>query len=143
MSAPACRCLVCCCAWASMTPAGARVRNRYHRIEVLGALASVLSTWLVTGILLYEAVNRILNPSPVNGKGPPPPPQQAGATRQRRPHTHCMGCLMTENCALSRTVLSALSSLESAIYLLHMYIILLKSYIIILLLLYITVYTIC
>ena len=42
---------------------------RYHRIEVLGALASVLSTWLVTGILLYEAVNRVINPSPVNGKG--------------------------------------------------------------------------
>ena len=45
------------------------VMCRYHRIEVLGALASVLSTWLVTGILLYEAVNRVINPSPVNGKG--------------------------------------------------------------------------
>ena len=31
----------------------------------------MLSTWLVTGILLYEAVNRIINPSPVNGKGSP------------------------------------------------------------------------
>ncbi len=50
------------------------VARRYHRIEVLGALASVLSTWLVTGILLYEAVNRILDPSPVNGKGAGPPP---------------------------------------------------------------------
>ena len=40
---------------------------------MLGALASVLSTWLVTGILLYEAVNRIIHPSPVNGKGLPPP----------------------------------------------------------------------
>ena len=38
---------------------------------MLGALASVLSTWLVTGILLYEAVNRVINPSPVNGKGKP------------------------------------------------------------------------
>ena len=36
---------------------------------MLGALASVLSTWLVTGILLYEAVNRVISPSPVNGKG--------------------------------------------------------------------------
>ena len=45
--------------------------SRYHRIEVLGALASVLSTWLVTGILLYEAVNRVMSPSPVNGKGMP------------------------------------------------------------------------
>ena len=41
---------------------------RYHRVEVLGALASVLTIWLVTGILVYEAVNRVLNPVPVNGK---------------------------------------------------------------------------
>lgn len=41
----------------------------YHRIEVLGALASILSVWLVTGILLWEAVQRIINPEPVNGKG--------------------------------------------------------------------------
>lgn len=47
---------------------GPACRCRYHRVEVLGALASVLSIWLVTGILVYEAVNRILNPVPVNGK---------------------------------------------------------------------------
>lgn len=40
----------------------------YHRIEVLGALASILSVWLVTGILLWEAVQRVINPEPVNGK---------------------------------------------------------------------------
>ncbi|KAG7671456.1 hypothetical protein Ndes2526B_g09383 [Nannochloris sp. 'desiccata'] len=40
----------------------------YHRIEVLGALASVLSVWLVTGILLWEAVQRVLHPSPVDGR---------------------------------------------------------------------------
>ncbi|BDA42749.1 Metal tolerance protein 1 [Coccomyxa sp. Obi] len=40
----------------------------YHRIEVLGALISVLLTWLVTGMLLWEAVGRIVNPSPINGK---------------------------------------------------------------------------
>ena len=40
----------------------------FHRIEVLGALVSVLSTWLVTGILLWEAVDRIRNPVDVNGK---------------------------------------------------------------------------
>ncbi|CAL8470548.1 g10090 [Coccomyxa elongata] len=40
----------------------------YHRIEVLGALASVLATWLVTGVLVFEAVGRIINPSPVDGK---------------------------------------------------------------------------
>ena len=42
---------------------------RYHRIEVLGALASVLSSWLVTGILVYEAIQRIFEPVKVNGKG--------------------------------------------------------------------------
>jgi zinc transporter 2 len=41
----------------------------YHRIEVLGALASVLSVWLVTGILLVQAVQRIQRPEPVDGKG--------------------------------------------------------------------------
>ncbi|KAK9909356.1 hypothetical protein WJX75_000956 [Coccomyxa subellipsoidea] len=40
----------------------------YHRIEVLGALASVLSTWLVTGALLYEAVNRLIKPTLIDGK---------------------------------------------------------------------------
>ncbi|KAK9904349.1 hypothetical protein WJX75_010009 [Coccomyxa subellipsoidea] len=40
----------------------------YHRIEVLGALASVLATWLVTGVLVFEAIGRIINPSPVDGK---------------------------------------------------------------------------
>ena len=37
-------------------------------MEVLGALASVLTIWLVTGILVYEAINRVINPVPVNGK---------------------------------------------------------------------------
>jgi solute carrier family 30 (zinc transporter), member 2 len=36
---------------------------------VLGALASVLSIWLVTGILVYEAIDRVVNPVRVNGKG--------------------------------------------------------------------------
>jgi len=40
----------------------------YHRIEVLGALASVLTIWLVTGILLFEAVGRIMEPQPIDGK---------------------------------------------------------------------------
>ncbi len=35
---------------------------------MLGALASVLSTWLVTGILVVEAVDRVRNPVPVDGR---------------------------------------------------------------------------
>lgn len=43
-------------------------------MEVLGALASVLSTWLVTGVLLFEAFHRIVNPAPIDGKRAFPPP---------------------------------------------------------------------
>ena len=37
-------------------------------MEVLAALASVLCSWAVTGILVAEAVHRIVNPTPVDGK---------------------------------------------------------------------------
>jgi len=40
----------------------------YHRVEVLAALASVLTVWLVTGILVWEAIQRIVQPQPINGK---------------------------------------------------------------------------
>ena len=40
----------------------------YHRVEVLGALASVMTVWLVTGILLVEAIQRIITPEEVDGK---------------------------------------------------------------------------
>lgn len=40
----------------------------YHRVEVLAALASVLCSWAVTGVLVAEAVQRILEPVAVNGK---------------------------------------------------------------------------
>lgn len=39
-----------------------------HRLEVLGALASVLSVWGITVLLVYEAIVRLLNPEPVDGK---------------------------------------------------------------------------
>ena len=44
---------------------------RYHRMEVLGALASVLSTLAVTSVLLYEAIRKVFDPSPepTSGKG--------------------------------------------------------------------------
>ena len=40
-------------------------------MQVLGALASVLIIWVVTGVLVYEAVLRAMNPQEVNGKGEP------------------------------------------------------------------------
>ncbi|GFS57980.1 zinc transporter 2 [Trichonephila inaurata madagascariensis] len=33
----------------------------FHRAEVIGALISILSIWLLTGILLYAAVQRIIS----------------------------------------------------------------------------------
>ena len=39
----------------------------FQRSEILGAMASVLLLWLVTGILCYEAVRRMQNPQKVNG----------------------------------------------------------------------------
>ena len=38
---------------------------------MLGALASVLSTWLVTGILVVEAIDRIQHPVVVDGRRAP------------------------------------------------------------------------
>ncbi len=40
----------------------------FHRAEILGAMISVLLIWLLTGVLLYEAVERIRNPEPIDGK---------------------------------------------------------------------------
>lgn len=40
----------------------------YHRAEILGALLSVLLIWIVTGFLVMEAVERVRNPQPVDGK---------------------------------------------------------------------------
>jgi len=39
----------------------------YHRLEVVGALFSVATLWLVTGVLLTEASARIRHPEVVNG----------------------------------------------------------------------------
>lgn len=33
----------------------------WHRAEVIGALTSVLTIWVVTGVLVYMAVERIIN----------------------------------------------------------------------------------
>lgn len=40
----------------------------FHRAEILGAIVSVLLIWLLTGVLLYEAVERIRTPQDVDGK---------------------------------------------------------------------------
>lgn len=34
----------------------------FHRAEVLGAIASIFVIWLMTGILVYEAILRLITP---------------------------------------------------------------------------------
>lgn len=40
----------------------------YHRAEVLGALTSVITIWILTGFLIKEAIDRLANPSPIDSK---------------------------------------------------------------------------
>uniref|UniRef100_A0A7S3AW17 Cation efflux protein transmembrane domain-containing protein n=1 Tax=Haptolina ericina TaxID=156174 RepID=A0A7S3AW17_9EUKA len=40
----------------------------YHRAEVLGAVASIFVVWLMTGILVWEAITRLITPEVVDGK---------------------------------------------------------------------------
>ncbi|XP_022708838.1 zinc transporter 2-like isoform X1 [Varroa jacobsoni] len=46
--------------WISARPASKRMSFGWHRAEVIGALTSVLLIWVVTGILVYLAVERIV-----------------------------------------------------------------------------------
>lgn len=86
---------------------------RFHRIEVLGALVSVLSTWLVTGILLWEAVDRIRNPVDVNGKCKPClsaasmctlVPLEAATPCSMYLKYQIPSCLQMSNCCQSRCI---------------------------------------
>ncbi|XP_017819948.1 putative proton-coupled zinc antiporter SLC30A3 isoform X2 [Callithrix jacchus] len=47
--------------WLSTRPATRTMTFGWHRSETLGALASVVSLWMVTGILLYLAFVRLLH----------------------------------------------------------------------------------
>uniref|UniRef100_K7G7M5 Probable proton-coupled zinc antiporter SLC30A3 n=1 Tax=Pelodiscus sinensis TaxID=13735 RepID=K7G7M5_PELSI len=47
--------------WVSARPATKTMSFGWHRSETLGALASVLSIWVVTGVLVYLASARIIS----------------------------------------------------------------------------------
>ncbi|XP_022073557.1 zinc transporter 8 [Acanthochromis polyacanthus] len=47
--------------WLSSKPATHRLSYGWHRAEILGALLSVFTIWVVTGVLVYLAVERLLN----------------------------------------------------------------------------------
>jgi cation diffusion facilitator family transporter len=55
-------------AWAATQPSSWHYSFGYHRAEILGALVSVLTIWAVTGALVFEAVQRTINPVRVDGK---------------------------------------------------------------------------
>ncbi|CAH0514405.1 unnamed protein product [Peronospora belbahrii] len=60
--------------WVSTLPASKRLSFGFQRAEVIGAVTSVLVIWVLTGVLVYAAVERFmecLEPNPkehVNGK---------------------------------------------------------------------------
>lgn len=47
--------------WMATKPATQKMSFGWHRAEVMGALTSVLLIWVVTGILVYMAVERIIS----------------------------------------------------------------------------------
>ncbi|XP_033492525.2 proton-coupled zinc antiporter SLC30A8 [Epinephelus lanceolatus] len=46
--------------WLSSRPATHKLSYGWHRAEILGALVSIFTIWLVTGILVYLAVERLI-----------------------------------------------------------------------------------
>lgn len=53
--------------WSKKKPT-ARLSYGYHRAEILGALLSLSFVWFITGLLVAEAIERLRNPVPINGK---------------------------------------------------------------------------
>jgi solute carrier family 30 (zinc transporter), member 2 len=53
--------------WLSGRPRTRRMSFGFHRAEILGAVLSVLMIWALTGVLVYEAVLRVLKPVQVKG----------------------------------------------------------------------------
>ena len=54
--------------WMADRPRTARATFGYHRVEIVGAMASVLLIWVLTAALCVEAVSRVIKPEPVDGK---------------------------------------------------------------------------
>ena len=48
-------------------PSTPKMSYGYHRAEILGALASALSLWALCGVLIYEAIQRLITPPEVKG----------------------------------------------------------------------------
>lgn len=48
-------------------PATPKMSYGYLRAEVIGAMASAISLWALCGVLVYEAIMRVMNPREVSG----------------------------------------------------------------------------
>lgn len=48
-------------------PATRRFTYGYHRAETVGAFVSILFIYILTAFLLWEAIERVQNPVPING----------------------------------------------------------------------------
>jgi cobalt-zinc-cadmium efflux system protein len=53
--------------WVARRPFTKVMSFGYHRAEILGALASGLAIWLISGFLVYEAIVRMQDPPAVKG----------------------------------------------------------------------------
>ncbi len=53
--------------WMAKRPKTLQFSFGYHRAEVLGALASGLTIWIIAGFLIYEAIQRMSAPPEVQG----------------------------------------------------------------------------
>ncbi|RKO90662.1 hypothetical protein BDK51DRAFT_15297, partial [Blyttiomyces helicus] len=48
-------------------PATARHSFGFHRAEIIGAIVSTFLIWMLTAVLVYEAIDRVRNPQPIDG----------------------------------------------------------------------------
>ena len=53
--------------WIARRPATSTMTFGYHRAEILGALFSGLLIWLISGVLIYESIERLQSPPEVKG----------------------------------------------------------------------------
>jgi solute carrier family 30 (zinc transporter), member 2 len=56
------------CMWLIAMPAHSNFTFGYHRAETIGAMISVLIVCIITGGLVMEALQRLTNPQPIDGK---------------------------------------------------------------------------
>eukprot|EP00123_Amoebidium_parasiticum_P013878 comp22204_c0_seq1/m.32661 comp22204_c0_seq1/g.32661 ORF comp22204_c0_seq1/g.32661 comp22204_c0_seq1/m.32661 type:complete len:408 (-) comp22204_c0_seq1:350-1573(-) len=54
--------------WIAGRPPSRTMSFGYARAEILGAIMSVFLIWVLTGVLVYEAIQRVITPEPVDGK---------------------------------------------------------------------------